>query len=163
VVDFAGNLTFLNDSVCRMLGMTRAEMMGLNNRQYTDKENSQILYQAFNNVFRTGEPSKGVDYQIIRKDGTKLYIESSVSLIRNASGQPLGFRGIMRNITMRKLTEEALRESEGKFRSLAESSIDFIMHHDRQCRHTYINPAGLQVSGLAAADLIGKTHRESDE
>jgi diguanylate cyclase (GGDEF)-like protein/PAS domain S-box-containing protein len=105
-VDTAGNLTFFNDSVCRMVGMTRAEMMGMNNRQYTDKENSKILYQAFNKVFRTGEPSKGVDYEIIRKDGTKLHIEASISLIRNVSGQPIGFRGVMRNITDRKRAEQ---------------------------------------------------------
>ena len=110
-VDIAGNLTFFNDSVCRILGNTRAELMGMNNRQYTDKENSQRLYQAFNKVFRTGEPSKGVDYEIIRKDGTKLYIESSVSLIRNTSGQPIGFRGIMRNITERKRAEEQLKQT----------------------------------------------------
>jgi len=119
-VDIAGNFTFFNDSVCRMLGYTRTEMMGMNNRQYTDKENSQILYQAFNEVFRTGEPSKGVGYEIIGKDGIKLYAESSVSLIRNKSNQPIGFRGIMRNITERKKAENALRESEEQYRELTD-------------------------------------------
>jgi len=118
-VDIAGNLTFFNDSVCRMNGYSRAEMMGMNNRQYTDKENSQILYQAFNKVFRTGEPSTGIDYEIIGKDGTKRYIESSISLIRNTSGQPIGFRGIMRNITERKRMEEALKNSERRYRELS--------------------------------------------
>jgi PAS domain S-box-containing protein len=121
-VDIAGHFTFFNDSVCRILGYTRAEMMGMNNRQYTDKENSQILYQAFNKVFRTGEPSTGVGYEIIRKDGTKRYIESSASLIRNVSNQPIGFRGIMRDITERKRAENALRESEQRYREL----IDFL-------------------------------------
>jgi PAS domain S-box-containing protein len=119
-VDIAGNFTFFNDSVCQMVGYTRAEMMGMNNRQYTDKENRQILYQAFNKVFGTGEPSKGVDYEIIGKEGTKLYIESSVSLIRNTTGQPIGFRGIMRNVTDRKRAEEELRLSEERFRHIFE-------------------------------------------
>ena len=110
-VDIAGKFTFFNDSVCRILGYTRAEMMGMNNRQYTDKENRKILYQAFNKVFRTGEPSTGVDYEIIRKDATKLYIQSSVSLIRNTSGQPIGFRGIMRNISERKQAEKQLQDT----------------------------------------------------
>ncbi len=118
-VDIAGNFTFFNDSVCRMVGYTRAEMMGMNNRQYTDKENSRILYQAFNKIFRTGESSKGVGYEIIGKDGTKRYIESSVALIRDTSGQPIGFRGIMRNITERKRMEEALRDSEKRYRELS--------------------------------------------
>ena len=118
-VDIAGNLTFFNDSVCRMVGYTRAELMGMNNRQYTDKENSKILYQAFNQVFKTGEPSTGVGYQIIRKDGKKLHIESSVSLLKNTSNQPIGFRGIMRNITDRKRIEKALRNSEKRYRELS--------------------------------------------
>ena len=104
-VDIAGNLTFFNDSLCRLNGYPHAEMMGVNYRQYTDKENSQILYQTFNKVFRTGEPSKGVEYEIIGKDGTKRNTEASASLIKNTSGQPIGFRGIMRNITERKRLE----------------------------------------------------------
>jgi len=118
-VDIAGNLTFFNDSVCKMVGYPRTEIMGMNNHQYTDKENSKILYQTFNKVFSTGEPSTGVDYEIIIKDGTKLNVESSVSLIRNTSGQPIGFRGIMRNITERKRMEEALRDSEKRYRDLS--------------------------------------------
>ena len=45
-VDLAGNLTFFNDAMARINGYTRDEMMGMNNREYTDLENSKILYQA---------------------------------------------------------------------------------------------------------------------
>jgi len=111
-VDIAGNYTFFNDSLCRMLGYSRDEMVGMNNRQYTDKENAQKLYQAFNKVYRTGEPTKEFDWEIIRKDGTKRYIETSVSLIKNISGQPIGFRGIVRDITEHKNNDEKiLRQS----------------------------------------------------
>ena len=59
------------------------------------------------------------------------------------------------------MVELALQASEGKFRSLAESSPDHIMRYDRECRHTFMNPAALRVSGLAEEQIIGKTHRES--
>jgi PAS domain S-box-containing protein len=104
-VDLGGNLTFFNDSLSRLNGYPPAEMMGANYRHYTDNENSQILYQAFNTVFTSGEPLKGVEYEIIGKDGTKRTVEASVSPMRNASGQPTGFRGIIRNITERKRAE----------------------------------------------------------
>jgi len=109
--DIAGNITFLNNSACRMFGTTYAGIMGMNYREYTDKENSKILYQAFNKVFRTGESSKGIAYETIRKDGTKRYMGSSASLIRNTSGQPIGFRSIMRDITEHKRAEEKIRTS----------------------------------------------------
>ncbi|HYA26674.1 MAG TPA: PAS domain S-box protein, partial [Thermodesulfovibrionales bacterium] len=53
-VDLAGNLTFFNDSMCRIWGYPREELMGMNDRQYTDKENAKKLFQAFNKVYRTG-------------------------------------------------------------------------------------------------------------
>ena len=107
-VDFAGNFTFFNDSLCRNLGYSKEELMGMNNRQYTDKEHSKKLFQTFNKVYNTGEPTERFDWQIIRKDGTKRYVESSVSLQKDSSGKPTGFRGIVRDVTERKQIEQQL-------------------------------------------------------
>ncbi|MEE8431891.1 MAG: transporter substrate-binding domain-containing protein, partial [Candidatus Desulfatibia sp.] len=54
-----------------------------------------------------------------------------------------------------------LQESEGKFRSLTENSRDYIMLFDKQCRHIYINPAGLAAGGNTEKEIIGKNHREA--
>jgi signal transduction histidine kinase len=64
------------------------------------------VYQMFNNVYTTGKPSSGFDWEFIRKDGTKRFVETSVSLIRDAAGNPAGFRGILRDITARQEMEE---------------------------------------------------------
>jgi PAS domain S-box-containing protein len=64
-------------------------------------------------------------------------------------------------VVERKQANDALRRSEEHFRSLTENSPDFIMRYDRQCRHTYMNPAALRASGLLPTQIIGKTHRES--
>ena len=53
-VDTAGNFTFFNDSMCRTLGYSGAELMGMNNREFMDKENAEKVFQAFNQVFTTG-------------------------------------------------------------------------------------------------------------
>ena len=121
-VDIAGNFTFLNDSMCRIFGYPKEELMGMNDRQYTDKENAKRLFQAFNKVYRTGEPRKGFDYEIIRKDGTKRNVEASVSLQKDSSGKPIGFRGILRDITERKQAEEALRKGEETATRLAQEN-----------------------------------------
>jgi PAS domain S-box-containing protein len=107
-VDLPGNFTFFNDSLCRMLGYSRDELIGMGNDRYTDQENRKKLFQAFNGVYRTGEPVKGFDWEVIRKDGRKLYGEVSVSLIRSSTGEPVGFRGIARDITERKRAEKEM-------------------------------------------------------
>ena len=107
-VDIAGNFTFFNDSICRIWGYPKEELMGMNDRQYTDQENAKKLFQAFNKVYRTGEPTKEVGWEIIRKDGTKRYIEASASLLKDSSGKPIGFRGIIRDVTEHIQAEEAV-------------------------------------------------------
>ena len=105
-VDLAGNLTFFNDSVCELLGYSRDELMGMNNRQYTDAKGAEELYRGFNKVYRTGKPTKGFDWEVIRRDGTKRFVEASVTLMRDEEGNPIGFRGIVRDVTERKQGEE---------------------------------------------------------
>ncbi len=154
--DIAGNYTFFNDSLCRMLGYSRDEMVGMNNRQYTDQENAKKVFQAFNKVYRTGESTKEFDWEIIRKDGTKQYIESSVSLIKNISGQPVGFRGIVRNITERKQAEEALLQSEERFRQLYDEAPVGYHEYDSEGRITRVNHTDLEILGYTAEEMIGQ-------
>ncbi|HMK76060.1 MAG TPA: PAS domain S-box protein [Thermodesulfobacteriota bacterium] len=118
-VDLAGNLTFFNDSMCRIWGYPKEELIGMNNRKYTDKENAKKVFRAFNRVYRTEEPGRELDWEIIRKDGTKRFIEASVSLRKDTLGKPIGFRGIIRDITDRKRIEEQLFQAE-KLRAVGE-------------------------------------------
>ena len=107
-VDLAGNFTFVNDSMSRITGCSREELAGTNYRQFSDEENSKIVFQAFNRVFKTGEPSGGFDWLMIRKDGSKRYIEASASLQKDSSDKPIGFKGVIRDITERKRMEQEL-------------------------------------------------------
>jgi PAS domain S-box-containing protein len=114
-VDLKGNFTFFNESMYRMLGYEREELLGMNYRQYADEENTRKVYRVYNRVYRTGESVKNFEWQIIRKDGDHRDIEVSISLIKDAEGHPTGFRGIVRDITERKLAEIELQASEDKF------------------------------------------------
>lgn len=146
-VDLAGNLTFFNDSVCKLLGYTRKELMGMNSRQYTDKENSKKLIQAFNKVNKAGKPTKGFDWQIIRKDGTKRYIEASVSLQKDASGKPTGYRGIIRDITERKKVEE-------QYRLLADNITEHVWLRDiSSLKIIYISPSVEKMYGYPLDEI----------
>jgi PAS domain S-box-containing protein len=118
-VDLAGNFTFFNDAVCRALGYSREELMGQNYRDHTDKETAKKVFQTYNKVYKTGKIIKEFGYYIIRKDGSKRYIESSVSLRKNSSGKPIGFLGISNDLTERKRAKEALKERDIVFKKLS--------------------------------------------
>lgn len=104
-VNIAGNFTFFNDSMSRMLRYTKDELMGMNNREYMDKENAKKIFKTFNAVYRTEISTRAHDWKLIRKDGSECFIETMVSLMKGPDGQPTGFRGIARDITEQKLAE----------------------------------------------------------
>jgi diguanylate cyclase (GGDEF)-like protein/PAS domain S-box-containing protein len=108
-VDIAGNLTFFNDSLCRLYRYSEDELMGMNNRQYMDDENARKVHQTFNTVYRTGKPARAFDWEVIRKGGSKRFVEASVSLMRDSTGEPVGFRGVVRDVTERRRAEEEIK------------------------------------------------------
>ena len=111
----AGDFTFFNDSLAAIFGYTRDEMSGMNYKKNIDKEAADKLYQVFNNVYATGKPSKGAEYKISGKDGISRYVEVSISLLKDAKGKRVGFGGITRDVTERKLAEQEKARLEAQF------------------------------------------------
>jgi len=107
-VDLAGDFTFFNPSLCRILGYPKEEMSGMNYKVFMDAENANKVFRAFSEVYLTGIPARGFEWEVIRKDGARMYIEVLISLIARPGEKPTRFRGIGREITERKRMEEKL-------------------------------------------------------
>lgn len=116
--DLGGNIVFYNDATSRILGWLRSELPGMNLRQYTSHDTAQKLFKIFKEVYRTGKPCKAIEFEIIRKDRKKRYIEMSISLVRNAAGEPQGFRGIGRDTTARHLANYERQRLEDKLQQV---------------------------------------------
>ncbi len=69
-VDLAGNYTFVNDADCLLLGHSREELLGASFRDHMNKEDIEIVYNAFSRIYSTGKPERGISYRGIRPDGT---------------------------------------------------------------------------------------------
>ncbi|NOZ12273.1 MAG: PAS domain S-box protein [Acidobacteria bacterium] len=160
--DLAGNLVFFNRSLCRLLGYSEDELMKMNYRNYTDKENAEKLYRAFNKVYQTGIPVLGVDWEITGKDGIKHTIKASVSLIKDPSGIPAGFQGLVRDITEEKLAESMLRESINSFRSIYNNISIGLYRTTPDGRILMANPALIQMLGFSSFDELEKRNLETD-
>lgn len=115
-VDLAGNMKFCNGALCDILGYGYDEILGMNNRDYSSSEESERVYEAFHGIYSSGEPGMIEGFEIIRKDGERRLLDLSISRIEGDKGESIGFRGIARDVTSRKIAEQEKKELEKRFR-----------------------------------------------
>jgi PAS domain S-box-containing protein len=160
-VDLRGSFTFVNDAECRDLGYSREELIGINYRQYCgDEEAAKGLFEQFNTIYKTGCPSRGISWEFISKDGKRHFNEVSASLIRDAKGKPVGFRGISRDITKRKQEEEERKQDAERYRTILEEINEGCSEFDLTGTWTFTNEAAANILGYTPAELIGKNYKE---
>ena len=162
-VDLKGNLVFFNEALKKILGYSSEEMMGMNNRQYMSEKTAKTVYETFNEVYCSGKPTKAFDWELIRKDGEKRYLETTVSPVWDSSGRPIGFSGIGRDVTERRLARKALEESEQKYRTILESIEDGYYEVDLEGSLIFFNPALCKITGYSPEDLHGMNNRDYTE
>jgi two-component system NtrC family sensor kinase len=152
-VDLGGHLTFVNNSLCRDLGYSREELIGLSYKAFTPKDAIDSVLRVFNEVYQTGLPNKGFSWKTIRKGGVHGFAESSVSAMRDHRGAIIGFRGVGRDITERKQTEEKLRQSRENYRALFDSSVIGTFVLDAETRKIVMaNEAAAKIFGFASPE-----------
>ncbi|TFG92649.1 MAG: bifunctional diguanylate cyclase/phosphodiesterase, partial [Syntrophobacterales bacterium] len=157
--DIAGKFTFVNDAECRNLGYSREELIGRDSRLFSDRKPSKELYLAFIQVYKTGEPVQAYDFEIFKKDGTKAFHEISLSLIRDREGNPTGFRGIARDVTERKAMEEAIRQSEERYRTIIEDMEEWYFETDLAGNILFFNDILARGLGYSHEKLTGENFR----
>src|SRR4030042_819392 len=106
--DLRGNFIFFNESLSRIQGYPKEELVKKNYRDLMDEENAKEIFARYNKVFTTGKSEKDVPYEIITKSGLKRHLETSITPMKDAPGQIFAFRGIVRDVTEHKQAEEAL-------------------------------------------------------
>ncbi len=114
--DTSGKLKFFNLAFSKITGYSRDDLVGKHYRSFTDTTDAGSIFHVFNKVYVSHKPSREFDWKIVRNDGTKRFMEASVSLIKNAEGLPTGFRGIIRDVTDRYHAEESLKEAYQKLK-----------------------------------------------
>jgi PAS domain S-box-containing protein len=111
-IDLAGNLTFFNDPLCKILGYERSELEGKNIRTFTSPTTVRKMDEIYARVKKSGHPIRVTGYDSIGKDGREIALELTASLLRDASGTPTGFRGVLRDVSDRKEAEAEKKKIE---------------------------------------------------
>lgn len=153
--DIYGRLTFFNDALCDALGYSRDELMSMSYKDYCDEKNARKLFNLFNTAYRTNQSGLTSSWEIVRKNGDRRIHESPVHVIRNAAHQPIGFRGLVRDITEQRAAVAALRESEYKLRTLVESMSEGLIQVDNQEQITFVNDCFCEMVDYSSEELMG--------
>lgn len=152
-VDLGGHVTFANNAVCRDLGYSMEELIGMSYKNFTAEDDIESVFRAFNEVYRTGIPNKGFYSKSHRKDGSQGFYETSVTLLRNNKGEIIGFRCVGRDITERKQAEEKLQRSKERYRALFDSSVTGTLVVDAETMKVVIgNQAAVKIFGFSSAE-----------
>ncbi len=122
-IDLVGDFIDCNQAMCEILGRTREQLPGMNFSSFMDTENAHRALHVLNTVFETGEAQKAFDYEIIRSTGDRRTISVSVSPVIDARGRFTGFRGISRDMTEQKHTEERLAHNVTRFQGLYDLAV----------------------------------------
>jgi diguanylate cyclase (GGDEF)-like protein/PAS domain S-box-containing protein len=159
-VDLRGKPVYLNSAYSRMLGYDHRDVVDSDYRSRQTPAMTQVVFEAFNEVYRTGASKKSQYWEYLHRDGSVVQVEGSVLLVKDETGKPVGFRGILRDVTARRRIDAALRESEGRFRAMTNLSSDWYWEQDAEFRFTRLESRATTVR-QTPNPLIGRRIWES--
>jgi diguanylate cyclase (GGDEF)-like protein/PAS domain S-box-containing protein len=152
VIDTNGNIIDVNRHACEKLGYTRDELLGLN------VQNIEQNFTAAKHAEQWKRIVPGVPILVegvqIRKDGTTFPAEIRIGMFESVGKK--FFLTLTRDITERKQAEEALRESEKRYRQIVDNADDIIYGVDNRGHFTLINPVAARITRYSEHELIGK-------
>jgi len=143
-LDEKGNVTFFNRRASEILGYSHEEIRSMNILQFLIPEDRVRAKENIQKVLE-GEPLHGNEYRLLRRDGDTFPVIAFTNRIVREDGKA-GVRGVIVNISEQKNIEERLRESEEKFRNLAEQSPNMIFIHSKG-RVAYANKEAENAMG----------------
>lgn len=158
VKDAGHRWVLVNEAMSIFMGYPREELLGRTDHDFLPEREADIFREKDDLVFQSGAENVNEE-EFTGVHGMVHTIVTKKTRYLDEKGQKF-IVGIIRDITGRKQAEQALKESERRFRALAEHSVDAIMRFDRRHRHLYVNPVAESETGISPEEFIGKTHRD---
>jgi PAS domain S-box-containing protein len=153
VADENSMVTYINDRLSEMIGYSPDETIGRPIYDFIDETYHELVRE----IISERKSGEGRSYELVlkSKDNQKVYTIMSPSPIFDAKGQFRGSFGVMTNITERKQTENALRESEEKYRRLFSTVSDAVMVIDAETREFLdVNKAASSIYGYSKEEFL---------
>jgi PAS domain S-box-containing protein len=154
--DIVKNDLYWSDEIYRIFGLEPKEF-GVTYEAFLSRvhpDDREYVVQSVKKALE-GSMEYSIDYRIVLPDEGVRTVHQQAEITRDKGGVPVRTIGAVQDITERKLMEERLVESEGRFRDIADHSVDAIFTLDHQGIVTYISPAVDTLLGEKAEDVTG--------
>ncbi|MDD5647709.1 MAG: PAS domain S-box protein, partial [Dehalococcoidia bacterium] len=143
----------VNDRLCQIYGYSRDEVLGRQFFDFIHPEDRNRIVNDFMEAVAKAQTLPAIEFRGLRKDGSVIWLFTSPSALV-IEGQLAGFSVIIQDITSLKQAEEALKESEQRYRSLFHHNPAMTYSIDRQGYFTSINAAAQKVSGYSEEEAL---------
>ncbi len=156
VTDLDGNITYVNQAEVDCMGYSRERLLSMSVRDYgDDPARGATQQEIIDRTLREG----GWTGQVVNRSaaGEEVVLLTRTTLVRDSAGEPVAMCGLGTDITAQIRRDEALRESETRFRGLFEGMSQGVVYHDAEGRVTAANPAAARILGLTLDQLLGRT------
>jgi two-component system cell cycle sensor histidine kinase/response regulator CckA len=155
-VDLNGIYTYISPKVKDLLGYETDEVIGKAPFEFMHKDEAERVTRLFQNIVRSKEPFHGMVNTCIHRAGRHVTLETSGVPILDSDGNLRGYRGVDRDITKRKQAEEALRESERRYRLLIENIPTVAWVTSQNGRTVFISSNVEKVYGYTTEEVLAK-------
>lgn len=150
-----GKFVLANRAFAQLTGYSQDELLRMSYGELIPEEYRMVQAKAIAQVIQTGEPAE-FEKEYFRKDGSRVPVSLTVSMVKGEGGKHAGLAVIIRDITERKQTETALRQSEERYRRLVQVSPDAIFVLRGDCI-LFVNGEGVRLLGVTDEnDIVGR-------
>jgi PAS domain S-box-containing protein len=153
--DLTGRFLQVNQTYCQMVGRSPLELLNLRIQDITHPDDLSGHLARFQSLLERAGPSFTIEKRYLRPDGQPVWVNQNISIVRKENGQAKSIIAIALDITERKQAEDALRESEGRFRRMADTAPVLMWLSDTNKLCTWFNKPWLEFRGRTLEQELG--------
>ena len=156
LVGLEGQFLKVNPALCRMVGYSREELLALDFQTITHPDDLDADLTLLTDMYKGNISTYQMDKRYIRKDGGNVWIQLSVSRVDHPDGSPRYFIAQIEDLTARREAEAALKDSEARYRLMAENTTDMILTADLSGKVTFVAASCQVLIGYAPSEVMGR-------
>jgi len=153
-VDLQGRFTYVNERYCEITGYPASELYGMRMQDITHPDDLAANLLPFKRLKAEGTPFT-IEKRYVRPDGTEVWVNNSVAAIADDGGHITGIAAVTIDITERRQQEQALRDSEERYRGLVEATTAIVWTALPTGEIDYCSPQWYAYSGLTVDESLG--------